>query len=176
MIKPASYWALHKTADALTLGRVGLALAGRAAELNPPLSPAEKCLVSVIEQDSVWMDERMAERREKVKAAVKAHRERQKSENVQTVAPSTVPAREPDLSKVDTSDEAFFSGQDAVLLACKITGDTKIKSRRFWRNCVRRNENEFLEELNKFKHELDAGEVPEIPAAAFTARIKHLAE
>ena len=29
MIKPASYWVLHKHADALIIGRVGVALAGR---------------------------------------------------------------------------------------------------------------------------------------------------
>lgn len=81
MIKPASYWALHKTADAVTLGRVGLALAGREGELSPPLAYAEKLLVDVIRQDSEWMDESIAAKRKKVAEAVKAHRERKKVED-----------------------------------------------------------------------------------------------
>lgn len=79
MIKPASYWALHKTADAETLGRVGLALAGREGDLTPPLSKAEQCLVSVIRKDSEWMDESIAVKKKKVADAVKAHRERKKA-------------------------------------------------------------------------------------------------
>lgn len=72
MIKPASYWAMHKHADPTTLGRVGVALAGREAELNPPLSPAEEALVAVIRQDNEWYDERIEagkERERKRKAA-----------------------------------------------------------------------------------------------------------
>ena len=65
MIKPASYWAMHKTCDAYTLGRVGAVLGGQAVE--PPLNPAEQALVSVVKQDSEWMDERVEAQREKWK-------------------------------------------------------------------------------------------------------------
>ena len=65
MIKPASYWALHKTCDAYTLGRVAISLGGQAPE--PPLNPAEKALVSVVEQDSEWYDERVEQQRERWK-------------------------------------------------------------------------------------------------------------
>jgi len=71
VIKPASYWALHKTCDAYTLGRVGATLGGQTVE--PPLTVAEAALVSVIRQDSEWMDERMEAQREKW---AKAKRER----------------------------------------------------------------------------------------------------
>jgi len=76
MIKPSSYWALHKTCDAYTLGRVGATLGGQTVE--PPLSAAEAALVSVIKQDSEWMDERMDAQRERW---AKAKRER-RSKNV----------------------------------------------------------------------------------------------
>lgn len=81
MIKPASYWALHKTADAETLGRIGLALAGREGELSPPLAHAEKLLVDVIRQDSEWMDESIAAKKKRVAEAVKRHREKKKAES-----------------------------------------------------------------------------------------------
>lgn len=74
MVKPASYWALHKHADAYTIGRVGIALAGREAELDPPLSPPELALVAVVRQDSDWMDERMDERRERDRKRKAAYR------------------------------------------------------------------------------------------------------
>jgi hypothetical protein len=67
MIKPESYWALHKHSDPLTLGRVGVALAGRATELDPQLSPAEAALVAVIKQDGEWFDERIEKQRERWK-------------------------------------------------------------------------------------------------------------
>ena len=79
MIKPASLWAFIKTADEKTAGRVMLALAGREGELSPPLNPSEICLVSVIKQDGVWMDENVAKRKQRVAEAVKAHRERKKA-------------------------------------------------------------------------------------------------
>lgn len=79
MIKPASYWALHKTADAKTLGRVALALAGREGELSPPLAYAEKLIVGIIRKDSEWMDENIAEKKRRVAEAVKAHRARKKA-------------------------------------------------------------------------------------------------
>ena len=74
MIKPASYWALHKHADAYTIGRVGVALAGREAELDPPLSPTELALVAVVRQDSDWMDERVDDRRERDRKRKAAYR------------------------------------------------------------------------------------------------------
>lgn len=79
MIKPASLWAFIKTADEKTAGRVMLALAGREGELTPPLNPSEVCLVSVIKQDGVWMDENIEKRKQRVAQAVKAHRERKKA-------------------------------------------------------------------------------------------------
>ncbi len=81
MIKPASYWALHKEADAVTLGRVGLALAGREGELSPPLAHAEKLIVAMIRHDSNWMDENIAAKKQKVAEAVKRHREKKKAES-----------------------------------------------------------------------------------------------
>lgn len=81
MIKPASYWALHKDADAVTLGRVGLALAGREGELSPPLAHAEKLIVAMIRHDSEWMDESIAAKKKRVAEAVKRHREKKKAEN-----------------------------------------------------------------------------------------------
>lgn len=96
MIKPASYWALHKTADAETLGRVALALAGREGELSPPLAYAEKLIVGMIRQDSEWMDENIAEKKRRVSEAVKRHRERKKSEsenvNGEIITPITPPS------------------------------------------------------------------------------------
>ncbi len=65
MIKPSSYWALHKTCDAYTLGRVGATLGGQ--KVSPPLNPAEAALVAVIRQDSEWMDERIDSKRERWK-------------------------------------------------------------------------------------------------------------
>ena len=73
MIKPSSYWALHKTCDAYTLGRVGATLGGQ--KVSPPLNPAEAALVAVIRQDSEWMDERIEDRREKERARKQAYRE-----------------------------------------------------------------------------------------------------
>ena len=74
MIKPASYWALHKVADPATLGRVGVSLAGR--EVDPPLSPAEQALVGVIQKDSEWYDERVEELRTKAAERKAAYRKR----------------------------------------------------------------------------------------------------
>lgn len=65
---------MHKYADYRTLGRVGLALAGREAELDEPLNDAEKALVCVVKQDSEWMDERIQVRREKWKEAKRQQR------------------------------------------------------------------------------------------------------
>ena len=65
MIKPSSYWALHKTCDAYTLGRVGATLGGQ--KVSPPLNPAEAALVAVVRQDSEWMDERIDSKRERWK-------------------------------------------------------------------------------------------------------------
>lgn len=64
MIKPASYWALHKHSDPITLGRVGVALAGRRNELQPPLSKSEALIVSMIEQDNEWHNERIDKQKE----------------------------------------------------------------------------------------------------------------
>lgn len=94
MIKPASYWALHKTANVETLGRIGLALAGREVELNPPLSYAESCLVSVIRQDSEWMDESIANRKKRIAESVKAYRARKK-EAAEKEEPNTEPPPPP---------------------------------------------------------------------------------
>lgn len=76
MIKPASYWALHKVADPATLGRVGVSLAGREAELEPPLSAAEAALVAVVKQDSEWHDERIEAMRRKEAERKAAYRKR----------------------------------------------------------------------------------------------------
>lgn len=64
MIKPASYWALHKHSDPLTLGRVGVALSGRRDELKPPLSASEALIVAMIEQDNEWHNERIDKQKE----------------------------------------------------------------------------------------------------------------
>lgn len=70
----------------------------------------------------------------------------------------------------------FDAEKDAVTLAVAVTGDRKMTSRRFWRKCVHGNEAAFREELFKFRREIAAGEVPDNPGAAFTARIKPLAD
>ena len=72
MIKPTSYWALHKTCDPYTLGRVAATLGGQSVE--PPLNAAEAALVEVIRQDSEWMDERIEENRERWVKRARARR------------------------------------------------------------------------------------------------------
>ena len=58
MIKPESYYAAHKEASTPEeLGRIGFALVGREAELNPPLSGAEKLLVQTIARCNKWHTE-----------------------------------------------------------------------------------------------------------------------
>lgn len=78
MIKPASYWALHKVADPTTLGRVGVSLAGR--EVDPPLSPAEAALVGVIQKDSEWYDERVEAMQKREAERKAAYRKRKETE------------------------------------------------------------------------------------------------
>ena len=85
MIKPASYWALHKTCDPYTLGRVAATLGGQT--VDPPLSPAEKALVAVIQQDSDWMDERIDRERERQKERKRAYRERVEKEACPQLSP-----------------------------------------------------------------------------------------
>ncbi len=80
MIKPSSYWAMHKTCDAYTLGRVGATLGGQ--DVRPPLNPAEAALVAVVRQDSEWMDERIEDRREKERARKQAYRASKMSRDV----------------------------------------------------------------------------------------------
>ena len=74
MIKPASLWAMLKTADANTISRVCMSLAGREDELHDPLNAAETTLAAVIRQDSEWMDERLDERKARDRARKAAYR------------------------------------------------------------------------------------------------------
>lgn len=95
MIKPASYWALHKHSDPLTLGRVGVALAGRRDELNPPLSTTEALIVSMIEQDNEWHNERIDKQKEDwaKRQREKRARDKAKAEGKENITDVTVMSR-----------------------------------------------------------------------------------
>lgn len=95
MIKPASYWALHKHSDPLTLGRVGVALAGRRDELNPPLNTTEALIVSMIEQDNKWHNERIDKQKEDwaKRQREKRARDKAKAEGKENITDVTVMSR-----------------------------------------------------------------------------------
>jgi hypothetical protein len=113
MIKPATFWALLKKADPMTIGRIGVALAGREDELDEPLTSAEQALVAVIQQDGDWMDERAEEKRERWRQRQhdKRERDKEKSRNVTVTkcdsqeSPNvTVPSIHPSFHKKEDED------------------------------------------------------------------------
>ena len=111
MIKPASYWALHKTCDPYTLGRVAATLGGQT--VDPPLSPAERALVAVIQQDSEWMDERIDRERERQKERKRAYRERAEAEKAADGAEKGVcPSLSPNVPETK-GDKAGQRGRNA---------------------------------------------------------------
>jgi len=103
-------------------------------------------------------------------------------QNKPAPAPVAIPRRtgetvNADLSKVDISDDGFFSGVcDSVLMARKITSDMGKGAGVFWRNWIKADaangEGDFLQILFSFKREIQAGEDVENRGAAFTQRLK----
>lgn len=150
MIKPASYWALHKTASVEMLGRIGLALAGREAELTPPLSYAETCLVAVIRQDSEWMDESIANRKKRIAESVKAYRARKKvsaekeEQKEEPPTPPTPPTPPPTPTPQETPEESI------PLKKLPILADKHIYPERDYQEFYARQMNVPLEYLDIF--------------------------
>ena len=197
MVKPQELWALFKTCDdSRWLGDICRALGGQAVALDA----GQMHTLKALEQGNEWHTEAVEERRRRERERKARYRERlaqsaHAEPNAQgtrkepeakgnlTPKKSDVPRRTAsvlptvDLSQVDISDEAFFSGQyDAVLMARKVTGDTGKGAGVYWRKWINedptKGESEFLEILFQFKREIQAGEDVENRGAAFTQRLK----
>lgn len=191
MVKPQSLWALFKTCEnSQWLGDICRALGGQAVALDN----GQRYMLQSLKLDNEWHNEAIEERqrRERERKAKYRH-EREKQGNAP--APESLPASESkakkpapatvarrtvagtvdvDLSKVDISDDGFFSGAaDSVLMARKITGDMGKAAGVYWRKWIAKNEEgKFLEILFQFKREIEAGEDVENRGAAFTQRLK----
>ena len=196
MVKPQSLWALFKTCEnSQWLGDVCRALGGQ----NVALDKGQLYMLQSLKLDNEWHNEAIEEqqRRERERKA-EYRRKRETQGDTPAPAPKTPatsataekPAPAPvaiprrtgetvnaDLSKVDISEDNFFSGNsDAVLMARKITCDMGKAAGVYWRNWIKADaangESQFLEILFAFKREIEAGEDVENRGAAFTQRLK----
>ena len=200
MVKPQSLWALFKSCeDSQWLGDVCRALGGQ----NVALDKGQLYMLQSLKLDNEWHNEAIEERQRTQRERQARYRERQAKDTqgatAKTPAPKSAanssatpkkPAPAPvaiprrtgetvnaDLSKVDISDDGFFSGVcDSVLMARKITGDMGKGAGVFWRNWIKADaangEGDFLQILFSFKREIIAGEDVENRGAAFTQRLK----
>ena len=200
MVKPQSLWALFKSCeDSQWLGDVCRALGGQ----NVALDKGQRFMLQSLKLDNEWHNEAIEERQRTQRERQARYRERQAKDTqgatAKTPAPKITanssatpkkPAPAPvaiprrtgetvnaDLSKVDISDDGFFSGVcDSVLMARKITGDMGKAAGVFWRNWIKadaeKGEGDFLQILFSFKREIQAGEDVENRGAAFTQRLK----
>jgi len=200
MVKPQSLWALFKSCeDSQWLGDVCRALGGQ----NVALDKGQRFMLQSLKLDNEWHNEAIEERQRTQRERQARYRERQAKDTqgatAKTPAPKSAanssatpkkPAPAPvaiprrtgetvnaDLSKVDISDDGFFSGVcDSVLMARKITGDMGKGAGVFWRNWIKADaangEGDFLQILFSFKREIIAGEDVENRGAAFTQRLK----
>lgn len=202
MIKPSSYWAMHKTCDPYTLGRVGATLGGQV--VDPPLNAAENALVAVVRQDSEWYDERIAEIRHAERERKRAWREKKdassppdgktgknvdgyipKSEPEQVAGESTNPVR-PSSDEVGEMVRGAASrgrrpdvwswGEDELRYQTGYGLRTILAcalGRGSWSKAIKQVGEDAVRELFiQFRAEVGAGEVPKNAAAAFTARLK----
>ncbi len=198
MVKPQSLWALFKTCEnSQWLGDICRALGGQ----NVALDNGQRYMLQSLKLDNEWHNEAIEERQRRErerKAKYRQEREKQgataKTPAPKSAANSSAPQNKPapapvaiprrtgetvnaDLSKVDISDDGFFSGVcDSVLMARKITGDMGKGAGVFWRNWIKadaeKGEGDFLQILFSFKREILAGEDVENRGAAFTQRLK----
>ena len=175
MVKPQILWALFKSCeDSQWLGDVCRALGGQ----NVTLDKGQRFMLQSLKLDNEWHNEAIEEqqRRERERKA-EYRRKRETQGDTPAPAPVAIPRRtgetvNADLSKVDISEDNFFSGNsDAVLMARKITGDMGKGAGVYWRNWIKADaangEGQFLEILFAFKREIEAGEDVENRGAAF---------
>lgn len=198
MVKPQLLWALFKSCeDSQWLGDVCRALGGQ----NVALDKGQLFMLQSLKLDNEWHNEAIDARQRTQRERQARYRERQ-AKDTQGDTPAPAPktpatsatAKKPapapvaiprrtgetvnaDLSKVDISEDNFFSGNsDAVLMARKITCDMGKAAGVYWRNWIKADaangESQFLEILFAFKREIEAGEDVENRGAAFTQRLK----
>lgn len=142
MIQPEAYYAAHKEApDPMTLGRIGFAMVGRKDELVPPLTTAEKWMLSTILRCNKWHNEN----RDAIKDKWRKDKQRQRSKDAQvstdvhqcpqdnggqemsTTSPSLSPSPSHSLSPSLTQTNTNRTDTEPIRLAKAASGSDRVK-------------------------------------------------